>query len=107
MLLPARLTFASGDPVPVGLFINCPNAPAVPKLLTPNVGVFLIKRKKIWISGGRQVSVREQLVAKAEEFHINDFEEDSRYMAMEIQAGKFGSECTWIVDGMAAMEVSF
>lgn len=105
-MLPAQATFASGDAIPIGLILSCPGAPAIPKILTPNVGVFLIKRKKMWTSGGRQISIREQLVSKAEEFHLSDLQEGSRYLNIALQAGQAGCESSWKVHRAVAIEVS-
>lgn len=105
-MLPAHATFASGDVIPIGLILSCPTAPAIPKLLTPNVGVFLIKRKKMWTSGGRQISIREQLVSKAEDFHLSDLQEGSRYLTIALQGGEPGCECSWSVNRAVAIEVS-
>ncbi|KAL4250431.1 hypothetical protein ABKN59_003339 [Abortiporus biennis] len=104
LLIPSPSCFTSGDCIPLSLSIMCPHAPAIPKLLTPNVGVFLVKKKKMWISQGREISVKEVLVSKATEFRMGDLREGTRYLTMEMQAGEPGYESSWMLDGSVGVE---
>ena len=66
-----------------------------------------MKRKKIWVNGGRQISVREQLVHKAETFRMSELSECEKYLSMHLTAGDSGSEYSFKVDGAIEVEVLF
>lgn len=97
--------FASGDHIPLALHISCPQSPAIPKLLSANIGVFLIKRKKVWINEGRHISVREMVVEKVKELRVNSMIEGVIYLTVDLQAGEHGAECSWGVPGYMTVEV--
>jgi len=102
--LPEPSVFASGEPIPLALSIECPTSPAIPKLLSGNIGVFLIKRKKVWINEGRQISVREMVVEKVGEFRVNSMQEGTMYLSTELPAGHHGAECSWGILGHMVVE---
>lgn len=105
LTMPTSKCFASGDTIPLSLKISCPRSPALAQLLSHNAHLCLVKRQKAWVSLGRQVSVRELLLSRAEVYLADDSEEGTAYLRMELQAGEAGRECSWHVDGTVAVEV--
>ncbi|TCD65417.1 hypothetical protein EIP91_002716 [Steccherinum ochraceum] len=103
-LFPEPPEFASGETIPLALYISCPNSPAIPKLLSDNIGVFLIKRKKVWINEGRHISIREIIVEKVKELRVNSMLEGVLYLTMDLQAGEHGAECSWGIPGYMTVE---
>lgn len=106
LLLPSTASFASGSTIPVSLVIKCPSSPALAQALCPTIGLFLVKRKKIWVNGGRQISVREQLVYKAETFRMSELSECEKYLSLQLKAGEPGSEYSFKVPGAIEVEVN-
>ncbi|OJT08684.1 hypothetical protein TRAPUB_410 [Trametes pubescens] len=104
LTMPTSKCFASGDTVPLSLKISCPRSPALAQLLSHNVHLYLIKRQKAWVSLGRQVSIRELLLSRAEVYLVDDSQEGTAYLRMELQAGEAGRECSWRVEGTVAVE---
>lgn len=66
-----------------------------------------MKRKKLWVNGGRQISVREQLVHKAETFRITELSECEKYLSLQLKVGEPGRESSFKVDGAIEVEVFF
>ncbi|KAH8108156.1 hypothetical protein BXZ70DRAFT_1003557 [Cristinia sonorae] len=104
LFLPDSPVFAAGDLIPLGLRIRCHSSPAIPKLLSGNIGVFLVKRKKVWVSEGRQISVKELAVGRVSDLHVNSMVEGAMYLTMELQAGEVGTELSWSVPGFIDVE---
>ncbi|KAI0637123.1 hypothetical protein C8Q77DRAFT_1051341 [Trametes polyzona] len=104
LTMPTSKCFASGDTIPLSLKIECPRSPALAKLLSHNAHLHLVKRQKAWISLGRQVSVREQQLGRAEVYLADDSREGTAYLRMEVQAGEAGRECSWRVEGAVSVE---
>ncbi|KAI0080600.1 hypothetical protein K474DRAFT_1682558 [Panus rudis PR-1116 ss-1] len=96
--VPFPTCFASGSIIPVALSIDCPSAPAISQLICPNVGLFLVRRKKLWIDGNRGISVREQLVNSATTFRMMETGEGARYLMFDLTAGEPGTEHSFKVD---------
>ncbi|KAI0664965.1 hypothetical protein C8Q70DRAFT_22650 [Cubamyces menziesii] len=96
--------FASGDMIPLSLKIESPRSPALAKLLSYNAHLSLVKRQKTWISLGRQVSIREILLSRAEVYLADDSQEGVAYLRMELQAGEAGRECSWRIENCVAVE---
>ncbi|KAK7693293.1 hypothetical protein QCA50_002860 [Cerrena zonata] len=105
LLLPSSGAFASGSTIPVSLVVMCPSSPALAQALSAAVGLFLVKRKKLWVNGGRQISVREQLVHKAETFRMTELSEHEKYLSLQLKVGEPGCEYSFKVDG--ALEVEY
>ncbi|KAI0781095.1 hypothetical protein BD413DRAFT_20835 [Trametes elegans] len=104
LTLPISKCFASGDTIPLALKIECPRSPALAKMLSYNAHLSLVKRQKAWISLGKQVSVREQQLARAEAYLADDSQEGTAYLRLELQAGEAGRECSWRVEDVVAVE---
>lgn len=104
LLIPAPACFASGNTIPVALTIRCPFSPILPQALAPNIGLFLVKRKKLWLHGGRQITVREQLIYKAETFRMTEIEEGVRHLTFELRAGEAGCEHSFKVNDAMQVE---
>ena len=95
--------FASGSTIPVAITINNPSSPAVVQALVPYIGLFLVKRKKIWV--GNQIRIREQMVHKAEMFRMFPLSESEKYVALRLTAGEPGCESSFKVEGILEVEV--
>ncbi|KAI0646901.1 hypothetical protein C8Q79DRAFT_593917 [Trametes meyenii] len=104
LTMPTSKCFASGDTIPLSLKIECPRSPALAKLLSYNAHLSLLKRQKAWVSLGRQVSVREHLLSRADAYLADDSREGTAYLRLELQAGETGRECSWRVEGVVAVE---
>ncbi|KAI8998787.1 hypothetical protein BD414DRAFT_552689 [Trametes punicea] len=104
LTMPKSKCFASGDTIPLSLKIQSPQSPALAKLLSYNAHLSLVKRQKTWISLGRQVSVREHLLSRADVYLADDSQEGTAYLRMELQAGEAGRECSWRVEGFVVVE---
>ncbi|OBZ75655.1 hypothetical protein A0H81_04477 [Grifola frondosa] len=104
LALPSPACFASGDTIPLSICILCPYSPALAELLTYNIGLFLIRRKKTWVSAGRQVAVSEQMVSRAAVFLVDGSQEGTAHLRLELRAGEHGRECSWQVDKTVAVE---
>ncbi|KAI0361932.1 hypothetical protein OH77DRAFT_1389191 [Trametes cingulata] len=104
LTMPTSKCFASGDVVPLSLKIESPRSPALAKLLSYNAHLTMVKRQKTWVSLGRQVSIREQQLSRADVYLADDSQEGTAYLRMELQAGEPGRECSWRVEGAVAVE---
>ncbi|THH32985.1 hypothetical protein EUX98_g1176 [Antrodiella citrinella] len=104
LYVPEPSVFASGETIHLALSISCPHSPAIPKLLSDSIGIFLVKRRKVWINEGRQISVREVVVEKVTELHVNSMLEGTMYLTAELTGGQHGTECSWGILGYAAIE---
>ena len=103
--MPESKCFASGDTIAVALRIACPRAPALARLLAHNAHLSLVKRQKTWISLGAQISVREQLLSRAECYLADESREGTVYLRLEVEAGAAAREASWKVADVAAVEV--
>lgn len=99
LFVPDCPNYASGTTVPVALHLQCLHNPALSRILAPNVSVVLVKRTKIWLNAGRQISVRERPISSVDEFCMRDLEEGSRFMMMNLPLGQAGCESSWKVEG--------
>lgn len=104
--MPSPSCFASGDPIPLALAISSPHAPALAKLLSSHIGVYLVRKKKLWVNNAHQICVRELLVSQADLFLAHDSLDGTIELQIELRAGEIGHESSWSVDGAAAVEVS-
>lgn len=99
--------FASGETIAMLLKIECPRAPALAKLLSHNAHLSLVKRQKTWISLGAQISIREQLLSRADLYLADESQEGVAYLRLEVQAGEAGRECSWRIKDAVAVEVRY
>ena len=105
--MPENKTFASGETITVALRISSTGSPALARLLSHNAHLTLLKRQKTWISLGAQISIREQVLSRAEMYLADESQEGTVYLRMEVQAGEAAREASWRVDNVAAVEVCF
>ena len=103
--MPDSRCFASGETVAVALRISCPQAPALARLLSHNAHLSLVKRQKTWISLGAQISIREQVLSRAELYLADESREGTVYLRLEVQTGEPGREASWKVENAVSVEV--
>ena len=65
-----------------------PQAPALARLLSHNAHLSLVKRQKTWISLGAQISIREQVLSRAELYLADESREGTVYLRLEVQTGE-------------------
>jgi len=103
--LPLPLSFASGDYIPFTLSLLFPDAPALAQLLASHIRVKLIKRTRIWINAGRDISVRDLCIANADPLQVDRLIEGANLLNGSIYAGMAGRESSWNVDGVSQVQV--
>ncbi|KAH9908251.1 uncharacterized protein BXZ73DRAFT_60000 [Epithele typhae] len=102
--MPDSKCFASGEVISIALEIACPSAPALARLLSHNAHLTLVKRQKTWISLGAQISIREQVLSRADIYLADESQEGTAYLRLEVQAGEAARESTWKVHNVVAVE---
>lgn len=104
LFVPLPRCFTSGDYIPLAIGISCPSSPALAKLYATSITIQLVKKRKIWICRGRQISVRETHISTAIPSGRTECNRGEAYLSFRLEAGAAGRESTWAVDG--ALEVS-
>jgi hypothetical protein len=76
------------------------------QLLAPHIRVKLIKRTRIWVNAGREISVREIQIMTADIWQGAPLAEGVNYLKGSIKAGGVGHESSWRVDGVSEVQVT-
>ena len=106
LFLPIPRCYTSGDTIPLAIGISCLSSPALAKLYVTSVSMQLVKRRKIWVSAGRQISVRETLLSTAVSSGRIECGQGEEYLTFSLEAGAAGRESSWSVDGAVDVSVS-
>jgi hypothetical protein len=65
----------------------------------------LVKRTRIWINNGREISLRDIAIASADIWQVNQPAEGMNILRGSLRAGTAGRDCSWQVDGVAEIQV--
>ncbi|THH10988.1 hypothetical protein EW146_g8197 [Bondarzewia mesenterica] len=103
--LPANAFVSSGFHLPLKLVINCPEAPALSRLLCQHIEVKLVKQTRLWVKNNRLTGGRETVLSSAVAVTSDASREGQVSCQYLLKAGESGKEQTWRVDG--AIEISY
>lgn len=59
----------------------------------------------MWVNGGRQISVREQMIHKAETYRMIELSEGQIYLTLQLTAGEACCESSFGVENTIQVEV--
>lgn len=104
LFTPRPRCFTSGEPIPLAIGIRCLSSPALAKLYASSVSIQLVKKRRIWVTGGRQISIRETQLASAVPIGRIECNDGEGFLSFRLEAGAAGRESSWAVEG--ALEVS-